>query len=157
MWVRQGEGELHSNTINSENNVIPAPAIRARIPLISWVRAGAWTEIEENHLPADPKDWLISNRAYGHRTFALRVLGDSMAPRFPEGCIIIVDPDSAVDTGSFVIAKINGNEATFKQLIKDGGRIYLRPLNDRYQLLDVTGQELIIIGAVKEKRIIEEF
>ena len=44
----------------------------------------------------------------GGESFALRVLGDDMAPEFNEGDIIIVEPDGALKDGSFVLAQCAG-------------------------------------------------
>ena len=44
----------------------------------------------------------------GAEPFALRVLGDSMAPEFADGDIIIVEPDGALHDGSFVLARPDG-------------------------------------------------
>jgi len=60
--------------------------------------------------------------------FALRVLGDSMAPEFAEGDIVIVEPDGLVHDGSFVLANPDG-EWMFRQLARHGGGWVLRPLN----------------------------
>ncbi len=40
----------------------------------------------------------------GHDPFALRVLGDSMAPEFMEGHILIIEPDGEIKDGSYVFA-----------------------------------------------------
>ena len=37
--------------------------------------------------------------------YALRVLGDSMEPEFPEGCVVIVDPGHVAHDGSYVIVE----------------------------------------------------
>mgnify|MGYP000585581862 CR=1 FL=1 len=39
--------------------------------------------------------------------FALRVLGDSMLPEFPEGAVIIIDPAGAVYDGCYVMAEVD--------------------------------------------------
>ena len=51
----------------------------------------------------------------GAESFALRVLGDEMAPEFNAGEIIIVEPDGALQDGSFVLAQLAG-EWIFRQL-----------------------------------------
>ena len=56
----------------------------------------------------------------GGEVFALRVLGDSMAPEFLDGEIIIVEPDGALREGSFVLAQAGG-EWTLRQLARSGG------------------------------------
>ncbi|MBT6786684.1 MAG: S24 family peptidase, partial [Acidiferrobacteraceae bacterium] len=40
--------------------------------------------------------------------FALQVLGDSMAPEFKDGCVVIVEPGGSVCDGAFVVAE-HGN------------------------------------------------
>lgn len=54
----------------------------------------------------------------GGESFALRVLGRSMAPEFNEGDIVIVEPDGALRAGSFVLARLRG-EWTLRQLLGD--------------------------------------
>ncbi len=63
--------------------------------------------------------------------FALMVLGDSMAPEFLEGEIIIIEPEGLATDGSYVLAEAGG-ELIFRQLAKDGERWLLRPLNPEF-------------------------
>lgn len=57
----------------------------------------------------------------GGESFALRVLGDEMAPEFLHGEIIIIEPDGALRDGSFVLARLDG-EWIFRQLCqREGG------------------------------------
>lgn len=70
--------------------------------------------------------------------FALQVLGDSMEPEFKDGCIIIIDPAGVVEHGSYVLA-IQGDEFIFRQLRKDGDRLYLKALNESYPNLPLPG------------------
>ena len=46
------------------------------------------------------------------------VLGDSMAPEFVEGEVIVVEPDGLAVDGSFVVAQVDG-EWTLRQLVRD--------------------------------------
>jgi SOS-response transcriptional repressor LexA len=63
----------------------------------------------------------------GAESFALRVLGDDMAPEFNDGEIIIIEPDGALKDGSFVLAKADG-EWIFRQLHAQGEGWVLRAL-----------------------------
>lgn len=78
----------------------------------------------------------------GGEVFALRVLGDSMAPEFADGEIIIVEPDGALREGCFVLARCAG-EWTFRQLARAGGQWQLHALNPAY-----ADQPLPDLGAV---------
>jgi SOS-response transcriptional repressor LexA len=64
----------------------------------------------------------------GAESFALRVLGDDMAPEFNEGEIIIIEPDGALKDGSYVLAQVAG-EWTFRQLRQGGDGWALHALN----------------------------
>ena len=68
----------------------------------------------------------------GGEVFALRVLGDSMAPEFVEGEIVIVEPDGALHDGSFVLAQ-RGGEWTLRQLARRGDAWVLRALHPAYR------------------------
>ncbi len=72
-----------------------------------------------------------SSACSGGESFALRVLGDSMAPEFVEGEIIIVEPDGALRDGSFVLAQSAG-EWTLRQLLRAGEGWSLHALNPAY-------------------------
>jgi SOS-response transcriptional repressor LexA len=51
--------------------------------------------------------------------FALRVIGNEMAPEFEDGHIIIVDPGGQLKTGCFVIARTEG-DVILRQLMIEG-------------------------------------
>lgn len=70
--------------------------------------------------------------------FALRVLGDSMEPEFPDGCIVIVEPQERAKNGAYVLAEIDG-EYVFRQLVITGERHFLRPLSPGYPTVEITG------------------
>ena len=136
----------------SSSNIAPGPPITRRVPLISNVQAGAWTEVVDNLQPGDAEEWIDITSKVGPNSFALRVVGNSMENEFWEGELVIIDPARESMSGDYVVAKINHDEATFKQLIKDGGNIYLRPLNSAYPVIAVPPEkEFRIIGRVVEK------
>lgn len=133
------------------SNVSPAHHPTQKIPIISWVKAGDWAEAMDPFRPGYADDWIDTSATSNINAFALIVHGDSMEPEFCEGDIVTVDPGRAYCSGSYVIAK-NGDEATFKQLIIDGSSVFLKPLNERYPIKDMTGIEMRIVGVVVEKR-----
>lgn len=78
----------------------------------------------------------------GNEPFALRVLGDSMAPEFNEGSVIIVEPTGVVEHGCYVIAH-HDDEYLFRQLVIRENRWFLKPLNDRYPTVEIPGRQAI--------------
>lgn len=73
----------------------------------------------------------------GAESFALMVLGDSMAPEFAEGDIIVVEPEGLARDGSFVVAAVDG-EWTLRQLCIGDAGWTLRPLNPAYPAATLT-------------------
>ena len=74
--------------------------------------------------------------------FALQVLGDDMAPEFPDGCIIVGEPNAVVSDGSYVIARHDG-EYIFRRLHidADSGEWSLSALKDGLPVLRIGGRD----------------
>lgn len=139
----------------SHYNVRAGPEIRAKVPLISWVRAGEFEEAADHYHVGDAEDWLPSPKKAGSNTYALRVEGDSMtAPHgksYPAGSIIFVDPDQRSPTnGQRIIAKLEGSsEVTFKVFVAETGQApFLKPLNSQHPRID---RPFRVIGTVVGK------
>ncbi len=72
--------------------------------------------------------------------FALMVLGDSMAPEFVDGDIIIIEPEGLATDGSYVFAWLD-EEWIFRQLVAHGDGWQLRPLNPAYPTAEIADLE----------------
>lgn len=135
------------------NGTEEGPIIGGRVPLLSDVQAGDFHEFVDNFHPGDGGQELITTSVpVRKRTFALRVKGDSMEPEFHEGWILIVEPDLDAEPGDFVIAKNQSGETTFKQLVKEGGDWYLKPLNQRYPIKPLGESRVIGVVRAVERR-----
>lgn len=129
-----------------EYNVEPGPAIRGEVPLISWIQAGAWESIVDNFQPGEAESWIPCIKRVGENAFALRVRGVSMEPKYQDGDIIFVDPDAAAEHGKNVVVRLDDDqEATFKNLVVEGSRRFLRPLNPDWpeKMIEVNGNATI--------------
>lgn len=128
------------------NTVIP-------IPILGTVKAGYDYMAQENwEGTIDVDKTLVGN---GEEYFALRVKGDSMSPVLIENDIVIVKKQSDFENGDIVVALINGEEATIKKGKKSDTSILLQPLNNNYEPLIFTYNEMKeipvnIIGIVKK-------
>lgn len=125
-------------------------------PVISAVQAGLWTEACEAYTSYDVDKYLSTTERVSESSFWLRVKGDSMtsltSPSFPEGTAVLVDPTIDPENGKFIVAKLTDeNEATFKRLVIDAGKKYLKPLNRDYSMLEVNGN-CKIIGVVVDAK-----
>ncbi|EAY9565149.1 LexA family transcriptional regulator [Salmonella enterica] len=130
---------------------------RGSYPLISWVSAGQWMEAVEPYHKRAIDNWHDTTVDCSEDSFWLDVQGDSMtAPAglsIPEGMIILVDPEVEPRNGKLVVAKLEGeNEATFKKLVMDAGRKFLKPLNPQYPMIEINGN-CKIIGVVVDAKL----
>jgi SOS-response transcriptional repressor LexA len=89
-------------------------------------------------LADDPQPRIEPSGCASHECFALRVIGQSMAPEFDEGEIIIVEPEGHAQDGSFVLAQHQG-EWIFRQLRGDGSRWWLHAINPAWPDLPLGG------------------
>ena len=100
------------------------------IPLISEVPAGPFEEAIDIYEPGDGKRWFVGPKRCGRLTVALYVDGESMEPSYQNRDIIFVDPQAEAMHGRDVVVRLDDrNTVTFKRLIIEGERRYLRPLN----------------------------
>ncbi|MGB5306233.1 MAG: S24 family peptidase [Gammaproteobacteria bacterium] len=96
----------------------------------------------------------MQENSCGGEPFALRVIGDSMAPEFQDGCIIVIDPSGVVGDGSFVLARHN-DEYIFRQLVFGAGSYYLQTLaagHESIQIPDLTPVEGVVIQQSGRRR-----
>ncbi|AUQ42548.1 LexA family transcriptional regulator [Yersinia ruckeri] len=125
-----------------------------RIPILSWVQAGAFTESAAAEIIDNVDEWMDTGLRVSPTSFGLRVKGDSMTnpyglPSIPEGAVVIVDPEVEAASGKIVVARLAGtDEATVKKLLIDGPHKYLVPLNPRYNNIPINGN-CTIIGVVR--------
>jgi SOS-response transcriptional repressor LexA len=151
--VAQVLGLTVAQLMSGEANTEAGPKIRGAVPLLSAVQAGEPTMHVDNFHPGDGGSELIPTSVQVQRhTFALRVKGDSMEPDFLEGMIIIVEPGMDPQPGDYVIAKNADEETTFKQLVKDGGDWYLKPLNPRWPIKLLGESKVIGVVRAVERR-----
>ncbi len=121
-------GELGTH---APGDMLESAASASLVPLISWVQAGSFAESSDIHGPSYTDHWLKKPpKPCGPGTFALRVEGISMEPDYQEGDIIYVDPGIAATNGKDIVIRLDDrNEVTFKRLVIEGRRSYLKPLN----------------------------
>jgi len=107
------------------------------------------------NIEQEVEDWIACPVSHSSQAFALRVRGDSMynpqgRHSFRMGDIIYVDPRKETNNGSFVVANLAGSdEITFKQLVIEDGRNYLKALNPAWPTPIVEmGEEVGICGVV---------
>ncbi|WP_025155365.1 LexA family protein [Morganella morganii] len=130
---------------------------RYAYPLFTKVQAGCFTENGSSYTERDAVDWIPTAKKASNQSFWLEVEGHSMTapqggrPSFPEGMLILVDPEEDVEFGDFCVARMLNDEFTFKRLIRDSGIEYLEPLNPRYDLIPFNNNCQIVGKVVKSQ------
>jgi SOS-response transcriptional repressor LexA len=107
--------------------------INKSIPVISWISAGQFTECAD-HWPAGTSgegEPVTSTKKLNDNVFGLRIVGDSMEPRYMVGDVIVIDPTLHCDNGCRCVVKLNG-EVTFKVFNENDTEIRLSSLNEKY-------------------------
>ncbi|MCY9802669.1 helix-turn-helix domain-containing protein [Vibrio scophthalmi] len=133
------------------------PYFKASYPVISSVQAGMWQEAFEPYGIDDNITFIETTERVSDCSFWLKVEGESMMSAngisFPPGTMILVDPSVEAENGKLVVAKLDDvNEATFKKLVIDSGRRFLKPLNTDFPILPVNGN-CKIVGVVVDAKL----
>lgn len=127
------------------------------LPVISWVAAGSWTEVDSSYMNDFDSD-IPRPKDLSKHSFGLVVRGRSMWPEFKPGEVIIVEPNVGLGDlidGDLVVVQCNDdNEATFKQLVlgDNAEDMYLKPLNPDWPEQEMRPMsECMLVGKVVGK------
>ncbi|KAB0502794.1 LexA family protein [Pseudomonas lini] len=150
-WLAIGEGN-EVEKVDSNIGEARQPIESYRYPVISWVAAGAWAEAVEPYPAGFSDRYEFSEYDSKGAAFWLEVKGDSMTSpvgqSVTEGTLILVDTEAEATPGKLVIAKLpDSNEATFKKLVNDGGKLFLKPLNPAWRI-EPFNEDCRIVGVV---------
>lgn len=138
-----GKSDIRTKTDEIDNTVVS-------IPLLGTVKAGYNYLAEENII-----DYVtVTNSNINNKDFfALKVKGNSMIPEIHEGDIAIVKKQNDFENGDYVVALINGDEATIKKGYKTDNGLLLQPVNQSVAPLifdkeTINSMPVTIIGVV---------
>jgi len=144
--------------LTGHSNVEPAEIGWRKIPVLDYVQAGRWANVDGAPKDEDIRETIMTDLEYPPSTFALRVRGNSMEPAFQEGDLVVIAPTVAPQPGDYVVATDEHGEATFKQyrvagLNERGQQVFeLHPLNPIYAVMRSDRQPLAIVGTMVEHR-----
>ena len=95
------------------------------VPVLGRIAAGtpraAFSQSDDYH---DTQRGLVASHPHA---FWLVVAGNSMNRLFPEGALVLVDPDSEVRSGDVGAIFVNGDDATIKRIFFEDGAVRLHP------------------------------
>ena len=93
----------------------------------------------------------------GKQYFGLKIKGDSMEPDYLDGDVIIFQKQDDCENGDDCIVMVNSNDGTFKRVFKNENGIILQPLNNKYQPMIYSNEQIEtlpvkILGVFEELR-----
>ncbi|MHC4748655.1 MAG: S24 family peptidase, partial [Planctomycetota bacterium] len=115
------------------------------VPVINKVSAGYPRDFDDLDYPVGiADDYVRCPDLHDPNAFAVRVVGDSMEPKFREGDIVIFSPVAEVQNGDDCFIRFDmPHETTFKRVFFESGKqIRLQPRNDNYPPTIIDGKRI---------------
>lgn len=123
------------------------------VPLITWQMASQWHRVASSHPLIDSKN-VVTSAKVSPLAFALRAEDDAMQASSGKsvlvGAVVIADPDEVARQGDFIVVTLSAERnAVLRQLVSDGNKRYLKPLNPHYPLVELK-PDMLICAVVKQ-------
>lgn len=153
-WLDQSHNRDEIKEDSDKNYFRNQVMMVKKIPLVSKLQAGSWTETVNAIELGDDVRMIDVPADISDDALAFEVSGNSMtnpygAPSLPNGSIVIVYPCECPPSGKIVAATLNDSpEATIKKLEIDGPNKFLVPLNPKYDPIKID-ENCRILGYVK--------
>jgi len=115
------------------------------VPIINKVAAGYPADFNDLDYPAGvADDYVRCPDVHDPNAFAVRVVGDSMEPRFREGDIVIFSPAAEVHNGDDCFIRFAmPHETTFKRVFfEPKNKVRLQPRNEKYSPTIIDGKRI---------------
>lgn len=144
-WLAFGKGnmELEAKVPKADYTML------VKLPILTFNEAAKYEQILKNFMGQHIN---LDIEGISDESFAIYSIGTAMSGRFPEGTLLIVDPNAKPADGDYVLALISKlPEAIFRQLVYGETGKFLYAHDPRYQTHKLTGSDKII-GKVTEAR-----
>jgi SOS-response transcriptional repressor LexA len=113
------------------------------IPIVSVTAAGRPLAAFDDYPTGTGSDYIDCPRdVTDENAFALRISGDSMEPKIPDGSTVICAPNMMPREGKPVVAKLENGDVTCKVYQRRGENVILRPENTQYDVQIFSVREL---------------
>jgi len=135
---------IAESDLNIEQEKLPLAAGRL-VPVINKVSAGYPSDFNDLDYPVGiADDYIRCPDMHDPNAFAVRVVGDSMEPKFHEGDIVIFSPAAEVHNGDDCFVRFAmPHETTFKRVFfESDNKIRLQPRNEKYSPTIVDGKRI---------------
>ena len=141
-------GQLRELLAETDFDVEPtkAPLSAGRlVPVINKVAAGYPSDFDDLNYPVGiADDYVRCPDLHDPNAFAVRVVGDSMEPRFRQGDIVIFSPAAEVHNGDDCFVRFTmPHETTFKRVFfEQEDKVRLQPRNEKYPPTTIDGKRI---------------
>jgi phage repressor protein C with HTH and peptisase S24 domain len=126
----------------------PAGAGRA-VPVVGMARAGADGFFDEDGYPVGAAETVRFPDLGEGRVYALEISGDSMAPAFRDGDVVIVQPGAPLRRGDRIIVKMRDGEVAAKELGRRNEQmVELISLNPDYPAREISTGDVAWIARI---------
>jgi len=115
------------------------------VPVINKVAAGYPSDFNDLDYPVGiADDYVRCPDLHDPNAFAVRVVGDSMEPKFREGDIVVFSPAAEVRNGDDCFVRFAmPHETTFKRaFFEPNNQVRLQPRNENYSPMTVDGKRI---------------
>ncbi len=128
----------------------PAPSHYATAPLLGRIHAG---DAQEPDILEKEIELPLSVSKSHPNAYFLEVEGDCMDKVYPEGCLILVDPDREPRNGSIAAVSIDGSDYVMRRLLRTANTMILAPesFNTEHEDIVITassGKTVNLAGTV---------
>ncbi len=142
--VRQLDALLAEDNLGIEQEKSPLAAGRV-VPVINKVAAGYPEDFNDLDYPVGiADDYVRCPDIHDPNAFAVRVVGDSMEPKFQEGDIVVFSPAAEVHNGDDCFIRFaEPHETAFKRVFfEPDNKVRLQPRNENYSPLIIEGKRI---------------
>ena len=148
---------LTKSKLDVERGHLPLAAGRL-VPVINKVSAGYPSDFNDLDYPVGvADDYIRCPDLHDPNAFAVRVVGDSMEPKFREGDIVVFSPAVEVHNGDDCFVRFSRpHETTFKRVFfEPNNKVRLQPRNENYSPAIVDGKRIngLYRAVVKSERL----
>lgn len=121
-----------------------------RLPVIGYARAGAAGYFDDAGYPTGSGwDDIDAPGVTDKHAYALKISGDSMAPVYRPGDVVIVSPDANIRQGDRIVLKTRSGEVMAKELARQSAnKVDLRSLNPAYPDRSLPRSDILWIARI---------
>ena len=131
------------------DNAIPVRGTSAMVPVrvLGRTHAGERMDEDESDYEAEFPEGVVSRHP---GCFALKVEGDCMNRRYPEGCVVLVDPRMEPSNGRAVVAEFEDGCSVLRCYYRGQSSLMLTADSfSEYEDIILTGDDLVrLVGVV---------